>query len=81
VTQSNVKETGTQSAHHMTEALTDIAELSHRLVEQQIQRIQTDDGYQVVDARTVSKTFQDLAIKAIKNPGVLSKSRSNSGRI
>jgi polyhydroxyalkanoate synthase len=57
----------------MTEALTDIAERSHRLVEQQIKRIQTDDGYQVVDARTVSKTFQDLAIKAIENPGSIVK--------
>src|SRR5713226_3506583 len=76
VTQPNSKETETESTRLMSGALAEIAARSQRLVEQHVQRTQTDDGYQVVDPRTVAKTFQELMAKAIQNPSSFIKEQT-----
>lgn len=76
VKQLNPKATDTESAQPMINALAEIAARSQRLVEQHVQRTQTDDGYQVVDPRTVMKTFQDLMAKAVQNPSSIIKEQT-----
>ena len=50
------------------DALTRVAERSRKLVDLYTERIKTDDGYQVIDPRTVANAFQELAAKAAANP-------------
>jgi polyhydroxyalkanoate synthase len=52
----------------VTEALADIATESGELLRLFAERLQTDDGYQVIDQRTVASTFQELFQKAAADP-------------
>jgi hypothetical protein len=56
------------------DALTKVAERSRKLVDLYAERIKMDDGYQVIDPRTVANAFQELAAKAAANPrGILNE--------
>ena len=46
----------------------DIARRSGNLLKMQAERLQTDDGYQVIDPRTVASTFQEMSKVATVNP-------------
>ena len=46
----------------------DIARRSDDLLKMQAERLQTDDGYQVIDPRTVASTFQEMTKVATVNP-------------
>src|SRR6478736_7727894 len=46
------------------DALIKVAERSRKLVDLYAERIKMDDGYQVIDPRTVANAFQELAAKA-----------------
>ena len=50
------------------DALTDIARRSDDLFQPQLNELKTDDGYQVIDPRTVASTFQDFARAAAVRP-------------
>jgi polyhydroxyalkanoate synthase len=50
------------------DALADIAKRSHELFRRNTQRVKTDDGYQVIDPRTVVATFQEFARHAAADP-------------
>jgi polyhydroxyalkanoate synthase len=50
------------------DALADIAKCGDRLLRRNIERLKSDDGYQVIDPRTVLSTFQDFAEKAAADP-------------
>ena len=52
----------------MVETLTDIARRSGNLVKLYAERLQSDDGYQVIDPRTVTATFQEFVQKAAADP-------------
>src|SRR5690348_14576719 len=50
------------------DALADIAKRSNELLRRNAERLKTDDGYQVIDPRTVVATFQEFAQQAAANP-------------
>jgi polyhydroxyalkanoate synthase len=50
------------------DALADIAKRSNRLPRLSTERLRSDDGYQVIDPRTVTATFQEFARKAAADP-------------
>jgi len=50
------------------DALADIAKRSNALFRRNAERLKTDDGYQVMDPRTVLATFQELARHAARDP-------------
>src|SRR3954452_383390 len=39
------------------DAFADIAKRAHRMAHQQVERLKTDDGFQVIDSSTVNDTF------------------------
>jgi polyhydroxyalkanoate synthase subunit PhaC len=49
-------------------ALTEIAECARKLIALYAERIRTEDGYQVIDPRTIANAFQKLAAKAAEDP-------------
>ncbi|HEX4552606.1 MAG TPA: class I poly(R)-hydroxyalkanoic acid synthase, partial [Xanthobacteraceae bacterium] len=51
------------------DALADIAKRSNELLRRNAERLKTDDGYQVIDSRTVVATFQEFAQCAARDPG------------
>jgi len=53
------------------DALADVAKRSNTLFRRNAARLKTDDGYRVIDPRTVMKTFQDFARCAAANPAPL----------
>ena len=55
------------------ETLKEILERSQELGQVYAERLQSDDGYQVIDQRTVTSTFQELLQKAAANPAPLIK--------
>ena len=55
------------------DALTDIARRSDDLFRLQAERLKTDDGYQVIDPRTVTSTFQEFARAAEFDPALMVK--------
>ena len=50
------------------EALADIVRRSSNLCRLQAERLKTDDGYQVIDPRTVATTFQEFVQTATVDP-------------
>jgi polyhydroxyalkanoate synthase len=50
------------------DALSEIVEGSSDLLQSYIERLKTEDGYQVIDQRTVTSTLQELLAKARANP-------------
>jgi polyhydroxyalkanoate synthase len=50
------------------DALAGIAKRSNELVRRNTERLKTDDGYQVIDPRTVVATFQAFAQQAVRDP-------------
>ena len=50
------------------EALADIVRRSSNLCRLQAERLKTDDGYQVIDPRTVAETFQEFVQTATVDP-------------
>jgi poly[(R)-3-hydroxyalkanoate] polymerase subunit PhaC len=50
------------------ETLTDITNRSATLFHLYIEKLKSDDGYQVIDPQTVTATFQDFAQKAVADP-------------
>jgi polyhydroxyalkanoate synthase len=50
------------------DALADIAKRSNELLRRNAERLKTDDGYQVMDPRTVVATFQEFAQCAVRDP-------------
>src|SRR5262245_65460368 len=61
------------SAPKAAEALTDIAERSGRLFRLYAERLAREDGYQVIDPRTVAATFQQFAQKAAGDPASIAQ--------
>ena len=55
------------------DALTDIARRSDNLFRLHAERLKADDGYQVVDPRTVASTFQEFARAAEFDPALMVK--------
>src|SRR5262249_30755912 len=55
--------------------LADIAKRSGELIRLHAEKLKTDDGYQVIDSRTVAATFQELTQKAVLNPAPLIKAQ------
>ena len=55
------------------DSLAQIAERSIRLGHLYSERVLTDDGYQVIDPKTVAATVQEFAPKAVANPGAIMK--------
>jgi len=55
------------------ETLTDITNRSTNLFHLYADKLKTDDGYQVVDSRTVTATFQELTQKALLDPAPIIK--------
>ncbi len=55
------------------QTLKEILDRSTELGRLYVERLKTDDGYQVIDNRTVASTFQDLWQKAIANPAPIFK--------
>jgi polyhydroxyalkanoate synthase len=55
------------------DALTDIARRSENLFRLQAERLKTDDGYQVIDPRTVASTFQEFGRAAEFDPTLMVK--------
>jgi polyhydroxyalkanoate synthase len=55
------------------DALADIVKRSERLARLCAERLKSDDGYQVIDARTVLATFQELVEKAAADPAPIIK--------
>jgi polyhydroxyalkanoate synthase len=53
------------------DALADAFKRANALFRQNAERLRTDDGYQVIDPRTVLATFQELAARALADPGPL----------
>ena len=53
------------------DALADIAKRSNTLFRRNAERARTDDGYQVIDPRTVAATFQEFAQCAVADPAAL----------
>jgi len=53
------------------DALADIAKRTNRLARLRAERLKTDDGYQVIDPRTVAATFQEFAQTAQVDPARL----------
>ena len=51
-----------------SEAMADIVRRSNTLIGLNAERLRADDGYQVIDNRTVASTFQDLAQQALTDP-------------
>src|SRR5215470_18399012 len=73
---ANATQTNRATAHEMLspaaiDALSDIAERTGRLVSNQTEKLKTDDGYQVIDPRTVTATFQEFAQTAKADPARL----------
>ena len=52
----------------IVDTLMDIAKRSNNLFKLYAERLQSDDGYQVVDPRTVAAAFQELVQKAAADP-------------
>jgi polyhydroxyalkanoate synthase len=66
--------TGEKKANAGTiEALTDITNRSANLFQAYSEKISNDDGYQVIDPKTVAATFQDFIQKAAINPAPIIK--------
>jgi poly[(R)-3-hydroxyalkanoate] polymerase subunit PhaC len=57
------------------ETLTDIAERSSRLFRLYAERLGTDDGYQVIDLRTVAAAFQQFAQNAAVDPAPIANAQ------
>ena len=55
------------------EALADIVRRSSNLCRLQAERLKTDDGYQVIDPRTVAATFQEFVQTATVDPAPIIK--------
>src|SRR5258708_1891302 len=55
----------------VAEALADIATESGELLRIYAERLKTDDGYRVIDQRTVTSTFQELFQKAAADPAAI----------
>src|SRR4051812_8668272 len=55
------------------EALSEIVEGSNDLLQSYFERLKTDDGYQVIDQRTVTSTLQELFSKALAHPETILK--------
>ena len=55
------------------ETLTDITNRSANLFHVYSEKISNDDGYQVIDSKTVTATFQEFAQKAAVNPAPIIK--------
>ena len=53
--------------------LKDIVDRSHDLGQLYAERLKSDDGYQVIDHRTVASTFQELLQKAVADPAPIIK--------
>ncbi|MGH7909966.1 MAG: hypothetical protein ACRENW_08995, partial [Thermodesulfobacteriota bacterium] len=56
------------SARELVDALADIARRSQQLIAESVAKLGDEDGFQVVDFRTVAATFQEWAAKAAANP-------------
>ncbi len=56
------------SAREITDALADIARRSQQLLAGYAAKLKDDDGFQVIDVRTVTAVFQEWAAKAAANP-------------
>ena len=50
------------------DTLAEIARRSNRLAQLHAERLKSDDGYQVIDQRTVTATFQEVVQKAAADP-------------
>jgi polyhydroxyalkanoate synthase subunit PhaC len=61
------------SSPKTVDTLTEIAERSSRLFRLYAERLASDDGYQVIDPRTVAATFQQFAQKAAADPASIAK--------
>ena len=55
------------------DALADIAKRSDRLFQLYIEKLKTDDGYQVIDPKTVAATFQELVQRVEVDPAPIVK--------
>jgi polyhydroxyalkanoate synthase len=55
----------------LTAALADVIRRSQALVAQYLERAKEQDFFQVLDARVIAGTFQELAAKALENPAGL----------
>jgi polyhydroxyalkanoate synthase len=55
------------------ETLTDITNRSANLLHLYSEKISSDDGYQVIDSKTVTATFQEFIPKAVMNPAPIIK--------
>src|SRR3954452_17266491 len=55
------------------EALSEIVEGSNDLLQSYFERLKTNDGYQVIDQRTVTSTLQEVFEKALANPASIVK--------
>ena len=55
------------------DALADIAKRSDRLFQLYIEKLKTDDGYQVIDPKTVVATFQELVQRVEVDPAPIVK--------
>jgi polyhydroxyalkanoate synthase len=55
------------------ETLTDITNRSANLLNLYSEKISSDDGYQVIDSKTVTATFQEFIPKAVMNPAPIIK--------
>ena len=69
------------SAAAAIDTLADIAKRSINLFEIYTERVKSDDGYQVMDPRTVASTFQEFFQKAAINRDRWSSSNANFGPI
>ena len=57
-----------ESGTETFETLTDIVKRTGNLLKMQAERLQTDDGYQVIDPRTVASTLQKVSKAATADP-------------
>ena len=66
-----------ETVKRLAAVLGEITEKSHRLINQYLENIKEDDGFRIMHPATISKAFQDMAVKAWENPAEIIKEQMN----
>ena len=66
-----------ETVKRLAAVLGEITEKSHRLINQYLANIKEDDGFRIMHPATISKAFQDMAVKAWENPAEIIKEQMN----
>ena len=64
-----------ETVKRIATAIGEITEKSHHLISQYLANTEEDDGFKIMHPAIVSKSFQDLAIKAWENPAEIVKAQ------